>query len=299
MSTERPSWVPDHLYPFQSRYMDVNGSRVHYIDEGEGPPLLFLHGNPTWSFLYRNIVLNLRDSFRCIALDYPGFGLSTARDGYAYTAEAHAHVVERFVQELDLKDLTLMGQDWGGPIGLTVATRNPDRFRGFILGNTWAWPLNGSFHFEFFARVMGSFFGRFWIRNANAFVNVLIPLGTVTKVPSDVMAAYREPFATQDARLPMWEFPRELLRSKPFMRQLESDLPRINHLPALLLWGGKDFALRRRVELPRFQSVFPKHETVVLDRANHFFQEDAPDEASRAIRQWLDSTVSRESLNSA
>jgi haloalkane dehalogenase len=285
-TTTRPSWVPEHLFPFKSRYLETAGSRIHYIDEGTGPTLLFLHGNPTWSFLYRNLVLNLRDSYRCIALDYPGFGLSSPAERYDFTAEAHAQAVEGFVNELDLSDVTLMGQDWGGPIGLTVATRSPERFSGFVLGNTWAWPLNGIPHFEFFARVMGSRIAKLWIRNANVFVNVMIPMGTSTRLPSEVMNAYREPFADHDARLSTWEFPKELLRSQPFMRRLQGELPKITHLPTLFLWGRGDFALRAAVELPRFESLFPNHETVVLDGARHFFQEDAPEEAARAIRSW-------------
>lgn len=285
--TERPSWVPEHLYPFESRYRDIDGSLVHYIDEGAGPTLLFLHGAPTWSFVYRNIVLSLRDSFRCIALDYPGFGLSSTPDGYDFTAQAHADVVEGFVRDLDLHDVTLMGHDWGGPIGLTVAARHPERFSRLILANTWAWPLNGIFHFELFSRVMGSAFAKLMIRNANVFVNVMIPLGTASRVPAEVMRAYRGPFADRDARRPTWEFPKELLRSETFMRRLEDELPKVTHLPTLLLWGGRDFALRRRVELPRFERLFPDHETVVLDRARHFFQEDAPGEAARAVRSWL------------
>ena len=134
----RPAWVPEDLYPFESRHAEVDGSRVHYVDEGGGPPLLLLHGNPTWSFLYREIVLGLRDRFRCIALDLPGFGLSTAAPGYGFTPAEHADVVERFVLTLDLNDAAMMVQDWGGPIGFAVATRHPDRFSGFVVGNTWA-----------------------------------------------------------------------------------------------------------------------------------------------------------------
>ena len=284
---ERPAWLRSDLYPFESKYREFDGCRIHYVDEGSGPTLLFLHGNPTWSFLYRNLVLNLRDSFRCVALDYPGFGLSTASDDYAYTPAEHADVVERFVEELELEDVTLVAQDWGGPIGLTVATRRPSSFAGFVLGNTWAWPLNGIFHFELFARVMGSSLARFWIRNANAFVNMMIPMGTASKLPSDVMRAYRQPFATRDARLPTWVLPRQLLASESFMRQLEQDLPKVTHLPALFLWGDGDFALRKNVELPRFERLFPVHETVVLDRARHFFQEDSPVEAAEAIERWM------------
>lgn len=284
--TERPSWVPPELYPFESRYVDIDGSSVHYLDEGSGPTILFLHGNPTWSFLFRNIVLELRDSFRCVALDYPGFGLSTASDGYDFTPAAHAGVVGDFVARLDLQNVTLMGQDWGGPIGLDVATRAPERFSGLIFGNTWAWPLNRIFHFEVFARVMGSSLARVWIRNANAFVNVMIPLGTRTRLSDDVMRAYRGPFIHKERRDPTWRLPKELLNSEAFMKELETRLPEVTHLPTLFVWGGSDFALRKSVELPRFEALFRNHETVILDKAGHFFQEDAPSEAATAIREW-------------
>lgn len=283
---EKPSWVPTDLYPFKSRYVEIDGCNVHYIDDGDGPTLFFLHGNPTWSFLYRNIILELRDSFRCVALDYPGFGLSSAPDDYDFTPASHAHIVGRFIAQLDLQGVTLMGQDWGGPIGLGAASRDPDRFAGFIFGNTWAWPLNGIFHFEVFARIMGSSLARIWIKNANAFVNVMIPLGTRSRLPSDVMSAYREPFAQKEQRRPTWRFPRELLASKSYMEALETRLPLVTDLPTLFVWGGSDFALRRNVELPRFERLFPNHQTVVLPKAKHFFQEDAPVDVAKAIRDW-------------
>ena len=291
--TKRPEWLPEELFPFESRYADVAGCRVHYIDEGSGPTLLFLHGNPTWSFLYRNIVLALRDSFRCVALDYPGFGLSSAPASYGHTAAEHADVVEEFVVDGGLRDVTLMGQDWGGPIGLTVAARHPDRFSGFILGNTWAWPLNGILNFELASRLMGNPLAKLAIRNANIFVNVMIPAGTSHRLPGDVMAAYRGPFPSPESREPTWIFARQLLETESFMRSLEERHDRLAHLPALLLWGGGDFALRKNVELPRFEKVFPNHETVVLDRARHFFQEDAPEEAADAIRRWFETRERR------
>lgn len=287
MDRSIPQWLSHDVYPFEHRYLDVEGCRVHYVDEGSGPVLLFLHGNPTWSFLYRNIVAGLRSSFRCVALDYPGFGLSDARPGYGFTAAEHADIVHRFVAALDLTEVTMMGQDWGGPIGLGVAGRDPERFSGFVLGNTWAWPLNNIFHFETFARIMGSSIARVAIRRGNAFVNVMIPLGTATTPAKETMEAYRGPFPDPDSRMPTWQFPRELLGSKPFMESLQANLPRIAHLPVLLLWGGKDFALRKKFELPRFQKLFPNHDTVVLPHARHFFQEDAPDDCVREIRAWM------------
>ncbi|HEV8166950.1 MAG TPA: alpha/beta fold hydrolase [Actinomycetota bacterium] len=152
----RPAWVDQELFPFQSHFAEVDGARVHYIDEGQGPVFLGLHGNPTWSFLYRHIVHGLKDRFRCVALDYPGFGLSTAPAGYGYTVAEHARVVEGFVSQLGLEGVTLMVQDWSGPIGLSVAVRHPERFRAFVIGNTFGWPVRGEKTFERFSKLLGS-----------------------------------------------------------------------------------------------------------------------------------------------
>ena len=111
--------------------------QVHYIDEDSGPPLLFLHGNPTWSFLYRGIVIRLRKHFRSIAVDYPGFGLSVHPHGYGYSAAEHTDVATELVRKLGLDNLTIMGQDWGGPIGMRVALNEREPMRSLVLGNTW------------------------------------------------------------------------------------------------------------------------------------------------------------------
>jgi haloalkane dehalogenase len=114
----RPS---PELFPFQSRWFESDGMRVHYVDEGDGQPIVMCHGNPTWSFLYRKIILRLRGHFRCVAMDYPGFGLSDRPDGYGYTPREHAEIVGKLVDHLELDRFILMGQDWGGPIGMSVA----------------------------------------------------------------------------------------------------------------------------------------------------------------------------------
>src|SRR3989344_5879404 len=141
-STSTPKFNVDReLFPFESRYLTLpNGARVHYVDEGRGPVLLLLHGNPTWSFLYRDIIAALKDNFRLIAPDYPGFGLSTAPVGYGFTAAEHAAAMSDLVEQLNLKDVTIMMQDWGGPIGFAVAEQHPERVHGLVIGNTWAWP---------------------------------------------------------------------------------------------------------------------------------------------------------------
>src|SRR2546429_191865 len=173
----RPAWVDEALFPFESRFLELGDNVVHYVDEGRGPALLMLHGNPTWSFVYRQVISALSESFRCIALDYPGFGLSTAAPGYGFDPADHAQVVAEFVDHLDLNDITLVAQDWGGPIGLTAVLHRRNRFSRLVLGNTWAWPVNGDLHFEVASRLMGGPIGRLLIERFNFFVNVIIPVG--------------------------------------------------------------------------------------------------------------------------
>src|SRR5437764_7509576 len=170
----RPAWVPEARYPFDSHYAEIDGATVHYVDEGRGPPLLLVHGNPTWSFLYRDIILGLRDRYRCIAPDHPGFGLSRAPSGYGYTPVEHAAVLEKLLLQLEVSEVTMMVQDWGGPIGFAAATRHPDRFAAFVIGNTWAWPKS-DLGTQVFSRLLGGPLGGFLILRRNAFVERILP----------------------------------------------------------------------------------------------------------------------------
>jgi haloalkane dehalogenase len=286
--TERPAWIPQDLYPFESRWADVAGARVHYVDEGSGPPLLLLHGNPTWSFLYREIIKGLRDRFRCIAPDYPGFGLSRAPAGYDFTPAEHARVIEAFVQELDLRDAAMMVQDWGGPIGFAVATRHPDRFARFVIGNTWAWPKSDP-GTQAFSRFLGGPVGGWLLLRRNAFVERIVPAGVRRrKLSRAEMDAYRGPFPTPESRRPIHVFPREILRSRPFLAEVERGLDRVRDRPALLVWPTKDVAFRTP-ERRRWEELFADHRTVFLEGAGHYIQEDAPDEIVNATLAWYTS----------
>jgi haloalkane dehalogenase len=284
-ASARPTWVPDELYPFESRYADIAGSRVHYVDEGAGPPLLLLHGNPTWSFLYRNVITGVRDRYRCIAVDYPGFGLSRGAPGYRFTPAEHAGVLEQLVTGLDLTGVTMMVQDWGGPIGFAVATRHPGRFAAFVIGNTWAWPKSDP-GTQLFSRLLGGPIGRRLIANRNVFVEKVLPGGVRRATLSEaVMNAYRGPFPTPASRRPTAVFPREILDSRPFLAEIEQRLPQLADRPALLVWPTNDVAFRG-TERRRWEELFPAHRTVLLEGAGHYIQEDAPDEIVAAIRSW-------------
>jgi haloalkane dehalogenase len=282
---DRPTWVPEQLYPFRSRYLEVDQARVHYVDEGSGPILLLLHGNPTWSFLYRDIIKGLCGDFRCIAIDYPGFGLSVPAAGYRFTPAEHADVLERFVEQLDLTAITMMVQDWGGPIGFAVATRHPGRFSRFVIGNTWAWPKADP-GTQAFSRLLGSPLGGYLIRRHNIFVEKILPTGVRrTRLSDQVMNAYRGPFPTPASREPTYVFPREILRSRRFLADIAAQLPRLSDRRALVCWPTRDFAFREP-ERKRWESLFPDHRTVLLEGAGHYIQEDAAAEIVAAVGEF-------------
>jgi haloalkane dehalogenase len=281
----RPAWLPERLYPFESHYADVDGARVHYVDEGSGPPLLLLHGNPTYSFLYRDVIGGLRDRYRCIAPDHPGFGLSRAAPGYGYTPAEHSRVLEQLVLQLDLRDVTMMVQDWGGPIGFGAATRQPDRFAAFVIGNTWAWPKSDP-GTQVFSRFLGGPIGRRLILKRNFFVEKAIPGSMKLKeLPQEVMDAYRGPFPDPESRVAVAVFPREILRSRPFLAEVERGLRQLTDRPALIVWPTADLAFRER-ERRRWEELFANHRTVTLEGAGHYIQEEAPEEIVAAIRDW-------------
>lgn len=279
------------LYPFESRWHQSPVGRVHYLDEGRGRPILFLHGNPTWSFLYREIVKWLRPEFRCIAVDYPGFGLSDRPPGYGYTPAEHTDVVASLIEQLDLSDLVVMGQDWGGPIGLACAARMPDRVTGLVLGNTWFWPTDRLLN-RLFSRFMSTRLMQRAIIERNFFVERLIPLGTVSSLPEEVMDHYRGVQPAPEARRGVAEFPRQLMAASEWLEELFHDVRRVlADRPTLLTWGMRDLAFSPRHFLPRFRSVFNDLVEVPLPAAKHFIQEDAPGEIAEAIRMRFGPTA--------
>jgi haloalkane dehalogenase len=277
-------FTPDPvLYPFSTRWFESSRGRVHYVDEGEGPPLVLFHGNPTWSFLYRTIITGLRNQFRCIAPDYLGFGLSDRPQGFGYTISEHAQVIGEFVDHLGLDGYLTMGQDWGGPISIAVATARADRVRGIILGNTWFWPAQ-DLPTKIFSRVMGSPPMQYAILRRNFFVEKLIPAGTATSLSDAVMAHYRNVQPTPDDRRGVAQMPKEILAARPLLERLARDVPTtLGSKPTLLVWGMKDFAFRPGPNIPRMRAAFENHVLVELPEASHYIQEDAPERINEAI----------------
>jgi haloalkane dehalogenase len=271
------------LFPFQSRWFEIEGIRVHYVDEGTGRPILMCHGNPTWSFLYRKLIGRLQRQFRCVAVDYPGFGLSDRPEGYGYTPAEHAGVVGRLVDQLGLDGFIVMGQDWGGPIGMSVATQRAERVAGLVFMNTWFWRTD-RLAMTLFSRVMSSRPLQRRILERNFFVERLMPRSVAHPLEAEVLEHYRRAQPTPQARWGVAEFPRQILASGAWLERLADQAPRaLGDKPVLLVWGMKDPGFGSRKVIGRWRRSFPAAEVVVLADANHYIQEDAPDQIADAV----------------
>ncbi|MFC4549133.1 MULTISPECIES: alpha/beta fold hydrolase [Halorussus] len=283
-----PDWIDREKYPFESRYVDLEPGRVHYVDEGEGRPLLMLHGNPTWSFVYRHLIRGLSDDYRCIAPDFLGFGLSDKPRLWSYRPADHARVVERFVEELGLEDLTLFAQDWGGPTGMDYATKHPENVRSFVVMNTAMWPLDDAMHVRLFSGLAGSRPARHLDRRYNLIVDRVMPLGfgDRSRLTPEIHRHYREPLRDPDDRTGAWVFPRELVGSTSWLADLWDRRRRVAGKPALLCWGMKR-PLFGREALGRWQALFPDAETVEFPEAGHFVQEERGPEMVPEVEAFL------------
>ncbi|MGW0246701.1 haloalkane dehalogenase [Nocardia goodfellowii] len=279
-------FVPDReLYPFESRWFDSSAGRVHYIDEGSGPAILFCHGAPAWSFLYRDIVQGLRDRYRCIAVDYLGFGLSERPTGFGYTVAEHTTVLGELIDHLRLDDFVLMGHDWGGPIGLGAVTERAARVRGIVLGNTVFWPIEAIAN-RAFSAIMSSRPMQRRILEQNFLVErvLLAELGrTLTAAEAD---HYRAVQPTAEARRGLAVMPKEIRAARPLLDRLARDVPvLLGDKPALLVWGMRDMVFRANDCIPRMRAAFTDLDVVELPHARHFIQEHASDAITAAIAQ--------------
>jgi pimeloyl-ACP methyl ester carboxylesterase len=270
-------------FPFEARYIEAGDVRLHYVDEGprDAAPLLFVHGNPTWSYLWRRPIAELSaDGRRCVAVDHMGFGRSGKPPQLArYTLQVHVENTLAIIDELDLREVTLVAHDWGGPIGLGAMLERRDRLRAAVLMNTWAWELP-SFVPSFIREFRTEGLGEILVLGGNLFVES-IPGGMARRDTDPMMMeAYRAPFPDYWSRLAMLAAQRDIPfterdRSAALMGAIHERLQELD-LPLTLLWGMRD-PVFQPVFLDQWREIYPEARVVELRDAAHFVPEDRPD----------------------
>jgi haloalkane dehalogenase len=276
-----PKWVEHKLYPFKSRWMEIEGHHIHYIDEGRGPLFLFVHGIPTWSFYYRNIIMNLKDSFRCVALDLPGFGLSKAPRNFEYSLKNASRIFRQFVRALNLSGIIMMAHSIGGPVALKFAAAYPERFSGLVLGGTFAWPIKGIR----FLSLMGSPLGAFMV-DTNLFIRFFLNKGiNLRHLSAEEKLAYGRSFSKLSDRHATHLLFKSIIRGEDYLGELEQELKNLRHLPVLLINGDMDNGVKAGF-VSRFQRMFPRSSSILIKGGAHFAVEEAPNQVSNAIRSW-------------
>jgi haloalkane dehalogenase len=286
------SWIDRNEYPFESRYFSVSAGRLHYVDEGTASPIVMVHGNPTWSFLYRDLIKRLSPNYRCIAMDHLGFGLSDKPTNWGYLPEDHATNLSALLDGLGLSNITLVLQDWGGPIGLSYAVANPEKIARIVLINTWAWPVDHDFYYVGFSNFMGGALGRMLIRRYNFFAQVVMrqAFGDKSKLSQAAHMHYLRPLETPEDRKGCMVFPKQIIAATPWLNQIWRNMSVLSGKPKLFVWGMKDIAFRTQ-ELQRWEKTFPEARFVRLGTVGHFVQEEAPDELAAAVLPFLAETA--------
>lgn len=295
--------LPD--YDFESRYVEIEGYRMHYVDEGKGETIMMLHGNPAWSFLYRHLINGLKGAYRCVALDHLGYGLSEKPKRVSYTMRAHIRRLERFVEKVGLKDITMVGQDWGGIIGLGWANKNKNLVKRLVVMNTAGFvPRFGNMKEQRVPPGMPRlltfkipFYGEYMIKKQNWFVEKFIPShihNRAERINDEVMRGYRLPFPDYDSRLAILSSVRQIPTypwhpTWKLLKETGKGLEGWN-IPTQVIWGMKD-PIFREWFIHRFEEMFPNHrETVRIENAGHFLQDDTPEPIIETINSFIKAT---------
>lgn len=278
------------LYPFESHWLETPAGRVHYVDEGAGEQaVVFVHGNPTWSFFYRNLILGLRDSFRCVAIDHLGMGLSDKPQDFSYRLADRIDHLDTLIRTLGLKRFHLVVHDWGGAIGTGAALRHLDKLGRIQIMNTAAfrsarmpWPIG-------LCRVPA--LGEFFVRALNGFAGSATHMAVTKKLPPAVKAGYLHPHRNWHDRVAVARFVQDIPmapahRSYATLLGIEEQLPQLATHPMQMIWGMKDFCFNKNF-LDEWVRRFPQAQVHRLVDADHYLLEDEPAQTLALTRQFL------------
>ena len=285
------------LYRFAPHFLSIGDRQYHYLDEGptgapDDPPpaLLFVHGNPTWSFHWRRLVEQFRDRYRCVAPDHLGCGYSDPQPRPLRLAD-HVDHLERLVEQLDLRRITLVAQDWGGAIGLAAALRMTERFERIVLFNTGAFP---PWFIPWRIRACRiPLLGRLAVQGLGGFSRAALrmTLARTPRLDPRVAEAYLAPYDSWRRREAVYQFVRDIPTGQQdptwqTLAEIEAGLPTLTHLPKQLIWGMRDWCFTPAC-LDKFTQIWPEAEVHRLDDVGHWVVEDAPEEVERLLGEFM------------
>jgi len=279
------------LYPFQSRFIETGSHRLHYLDEGQGETLLMLHGNPTWSFYYRNLIKGMRSQFRCVVPDHMGCGLSDKPQDYNYTLSQHIDNLELLVDHLNLDNITLIMHDWGGSIGMGFAVRHPEKIKRIVFFNTAAFLAD---RIPFSINLCrNSFIGPLAILKFNLFARAAVSWASKQpgRLRGRIRKGYLAPYNSPENRIANLRFVQDIplspdTPSYPVVEHIESQLGYFRDRPVLIIWGMQDFCFNEYF-LDRWKKYFPEAEVHEVAEAGHYVVEDADEQIIPWVIQFL------------
>lgn len=271
----KPTWIDTDAYPFEPKAFNLPMGTLSYLDEGNGDPLVMVHGNPSWSFEFRHLVKHFSATHRCIAPDHIGFGLSDKPPAWDYLPQHHAENLEALLEGLDLENVTLLLGDWGGPIGCSYAIRHPERVKAVVVTNTWLWSVEDDWYYRAFSGFVGGAVGRWLIHRFNVFARTVVwaVYGNKSKLTRQVHRHYLEPLSIPEERKGTWVFPRQIIGASDWLAELWVRRNRLQGKVRLLAWGMRDIAFRDK-ELRRWRQHFPGARVVRYPNAGHFLAEE-------------------------
>lgn len=280
-----PAWLDRALYPFEPRSFATPEGTIRYLDEGEGPVVLVVHGTPSWSFEWREVVRSLRTDHRVIVPDHLGFGLSDKPSDPSILRPAdHARRLIALADALDLRDVTLVVHDFGGPIGIPLALDRPERVRALVASNTWMWAHGDDRRIRWMSRLVASPLGRLLYLGLNASPRWIVPAayGDRARLTPAVHRHYLAPFERRADRVAPWTLGVELAGSDPFYESLWERRGELARIRLRLTWGTQDPAFPIGY-LERWKSAFP-HAKVDALEVGHFPADEAPEAVASAVR---------------
>lgn len=282
------NWLNTKEYPFAHNYLSVDGAQLHYIDEGQGEVILFVHGTPSWSFEFRNVIKYLSKKYRCIALDHIGFGLSDKPAGYDYSIQNHTATLLKLINHLQLNQFTMLVHDFGGIIGLAAAEQIPEKISKLIILNTWCRSIQDEPEYKKMKGILGSPLMPFLYRYFNFSAKYILPaaFGERSRLTPEVHQQYLKPFGNAGERNGTVAFAKSLLRDQDYYESIGKMLPVLKNKPVLIIWGMKDAFITEK-HLLWMQEQFPIAEVVKYEDAGHFVLEEKSVVAGPVIEAFL------------